>query len=303
MANTQALKRRIGSVKNTKQITKAMELVAASKMRRAQEATFKTRPYSNTAREVLVRLNQLTHAKDFEYFQKRNVKARLHILITSDRGLAGAYNSNLLKTFTKQLQTDEAEGVASKVIVVGKKGARFVSRLENTEILGVYEDWPTYPSARDVRPIFDTAMASFKSTDKETSQTGVAAVDEVQIIYTDFISSITQEVSVRQILPAEMSDFELDGIETGRDINDAIIEPSPQVVLEKIVPKLIEAQLFQSVLEAVSSEQSMRMVAMKNASDNAGDLIDDLTLAFNTARQASITQELAEITGGAAAIS
>lgn len=292
MANTQAIKRRIGSVKNTKQITKAMELVAASKMRKAQDATLRTRVYRNTAREILARLNQLNKAKDFAYFQERRVKSRLYILVTSDRGLAGAYNSNLLKLFARQLQTDRDDSVKSRVLVVGKKGAKFVSRIEDIDIVGVYEDWPTYPDARDVRPLFDTAVNQFKDN----------SVDEVQVIFTDFISSIVQEAKSVKLLPASMDEFEIEAIHTSRDINDSIFEPSPEEVLAKVVPKLVEAQLYQAVLEAVASEQSMRMVAMKSASDNASDIIDDLTLEFNSARQAAVTQELAEITGGAEAI-
>ena len=293
MANTQAIKRRITSVKSTKQITKAMELVAASKLRRAQEASNKSRAFKNSAREILARLSQLTDAKKFELYEDRPIRARLYIVFTSDRGLAGAYNTNILKKFFSELKHNEQNGVETKAIVVGRKGSQVIARLKDeVELVGAYEDWPTYPTTHDLQAIFNSALKHFKE----------ASVDRVDALFTDYKSSIEQVATVGQILPANLAD-EIEGVLVGRDINDSEFEPNPQAVLEQIVPRLVEIQLFQFALEASASEQSMRMLAMKNASDNAGDLIDDLTLEFNSARQAAITQELAEITGGAAAIS
>lgn len=296
MANTQALRRRITSVKNTKQITKAMELVAASKMRRAQEAALKTRAYRNTAREILARLQKLNKAADSPYFEQREVKSRLYIVVSSDRGLAGAYNTNILKMFAAELKRDQAEGIASKAIVIGRKASQFVAKIESIELVGVYNDFSDNPSVNDIQPILGTAKDAFAN----------AEVDEVTVIYTDYKSSISQVATLQQLLPAAIRDEDHNVIEDVdnlvTDINDVVFEPSPEIVLQRIVPKLVEAQLMQSVLEAIASEHSMRMMAMKNASDNAGDLIDDLTLAFNSARQAAITQELAEITAGAAAV-
>lgn len=291
MAQVQQIKRRIRSVKNTKQITKAMELVAASKMRKAQEATLRSRPYRNSAREILARLNQLTDASAFPYFDKRTVQNRLYILFTSDRGLAGAYNSNLLKLFTKRLQADKTDNVSSHVIVIGRKGARFVSRLEDINLVGVYENWPDRPTANDIRPLLETSLQQFNGK----------IVDEVVMIYTDYKSSINQVATTQVLLPASIAGE--DEMSQGEDINNSEFEPSLAKVVDVVVPKLIESQLYQDVLEAIASEHSMRMLAMKNATDNAGELIDDLTLVFNSARQAAITQELAEIIGGAAAIS
>lgn len=293
MANTQLIKRRIRSVKNTKQITKAMELVAASKMRRAQEARAKTVAYRNTAREILARLNQLTEAEKFPIFAKRKIKNKIYILITSDRGLAGAYNSNLLKLFTNKLKEDGANEVKVGVITIGRKGSQFVSKLEDIEFIGIYDDFTDKPHVADILPILNTVTGKFAAKD----------VDKVEIIYTDFKSSISQEATTQTLLPASLSVGEETQPEPGRDINNSIFEPSPAVILNNVVPKLIESQLFQAVLESVASEQSMRMMAMKNASDNASDLIEDLNLEYNSARQAAITQEIAEITGGAAAIS
>lgn len=288
MASTQQLKRRMGSIKNTKQITKAMELVSASKMRRAQEAANKSRDFRNVAREILTRLRQLTDVNEHPLFKQRKIKTRLHIVIASDRTLAGAYNSNVLKQFAQELQQDEAEGVASQAIVIGRQVARFVSKVQGCEVVAVYENFPEHPGANDIRPLLNSVV------DKFLDET----IDAVDIIYTDYKSSIRQEVTSLRLLPAAFQEIEIE-----HDLEEAIFEPSVQAVLDNVTLRLVEALLSQSILESFASEHSMRMMAMKNASDNATELIDDLTLAFNTARQASITQEIAEITGGAQAIS
>ncbi len=287
MASTQQLKRRIGSVKNTRQITKAMELVSASKMRRAQEAALSSRDYRNMARSILTRLRELTDVNKHPLYQKRPIKTKLYILVTSDRGLAGAYNSNLLRQFTVELRQDQAEGIDSQAIVVGKQGARFASRFEDLEVIGVYSDFPENPTANDIRPILSSIITGYQNK----------SVDAVDVIYTDYKSSISQEVTVERLLPAAFK-----AAEVSEDLELAIFEPSVKAVLESVTERLIEAQLDQAFYEAQASEQSMRMMAMKNATDNANELVDDLTLEFNTARQAAITQELAEITGGAEAI-
>ena len=287
MASVQQLKRRISSVSNTKQITKAMELVAASKMRRAQEAASLSRDFRNTAREILTRIAELIDVNRHPLYTIRKLKTRLIIVVTSDRGLAGAYNSNVLKAFAKELTHDEEQAVATQVIVIGKQAARFASRLLNVNVIGVYENFAEQPTANDIRPILTTI------TDLYTKQT----VDAVDIIYTNYLSSIRQELTIDRLLPAAF-----EAVRISDDVQQAEFEPSPRVVLESVTQRLIEAQLNQALLESQASEQSMRMMAMKNASDNASDIIDDLTIAFNTARQAGITQEIAEITGGAEAI-
>ncbi len=287
MASRQQLKQRIGSVKSTRQITKAMELVSASKMRRAQELALRSRDYRNLARQILARLRELTDVKSHPLYDKRTIKTRLHLIVTSNRGLAGAYNSNVLKQVTKELMADKETGISSQVIVIGKQGARFIVRFEGVNVIAAYENFPDNPSANDIRPILDTVTKLF--TDKD--------IDALDLIYTDYKSSINQEVTVERILPAA---YVTDPVIP--DLEEAVFEPSPKAVLEQITERLIESQLSQALMESIASEQSMRMLAMKNATDNASDLIDDLTLAFNTARQAAITQELAEITGGAEAI-
>ena len=288
MASRQQLKSRITSVKSTKQITKAMELVSASKMRRAQDLANKSRDYRDMARQILARLRELTDVRKHPLYQQRPLKSRLHIIVTSNRGLAGAYNSNILKRLTRELQQDKEAGIASQAIIIGKQGARFIVRFEHVEVVAVYQDFPDNPTANDIRPILDTVVTKFAG----------GQVDVVDITFTDYKSSIFQEVAVERLLPAAYVE---DKVVTP-DLEHAVFEPSPAAVLEAVTERLIESQLNQAFLESAASEQSMRMMAMKNATDNATDLIEDLTLAFNTARQAAITQELAEITGGAEAI-
>ena len=287
MASTQQLKRRITSVKNTRQITKAMELVAASKMRRAQENALMSREFRNVARAILSRIAELTDVTKHPLYAQRTIHTRLYIVITSDRGLAGAYNSNILRVLATELQDDRANDIGSQVIVIGKQGAKFVSRFKEIDIIGAYTDFPEHPTANDIGPILRTILQRFTSR----------IVDSVEILYTDYKSSISQVVRSDHLLPAVFRPTRIP-----KELEKAVFEPSVAAVLENITERLVEVQLSQAILESKASEHSMRMLAMKNASDNASEIIDDLTLVFNTARQASITQELAEITGGAEAI-
>lgn len=287
MANTQALKARIRSVKGTKQITKAMQLVAASKMRKAQEATKASSPYTQAARELLAAISTHASVKSHPLFKNRVVKNRLLILIAADKGLAGAYNSNVLKVYTQEIQADEKAGIGSKTITVGRKAAQFVSRVKNIEVLGSYEELPDQPDGSELRAILKTARDLFVEGE----------VDAVDVVYTDYVTSVTQVAQTVRVLPAG---FDEDEKPSG--YQDATYEPSTEEVLNGIAFRLVAAQLFQALLDARASEYSMRMIAMKNASDNASDLIDDLSLEMNKARQGAITQELAEISGGVEAL-
>lgn len=305
MASTQQIKARIGSVKNTKQITKAMELVAASKMRRAQETTLASRDYTLTARQILTRLRELTDVSIHPLFRVRDVKRRIIIVITSDRGLAGAYNANVLRQLTKELKSDTEAGVETQLVVIGKQAARFAAKVEGIHVIGSYDSMPEKPTISDLSPILSTVKQAFVGeTETVENEEGVKkkitldpTADAVDILFTDFKSSVVQEVAQQRLLPAAFESARI-----SKDLGDAIFEPSPEKVLNSVAERLIEVQLWQAYLESQASEQSARMMAMKTASDNAGELIDDLTLAMNTARQAAITQELAEITGGAEAI-
>lgn len=287
MPSTRALKTRIRSVKNTKQITKAMQLVAASKMRRAQEADKASAPYTNAASELLTYLAAQGVTDKHPLFERRNVRSRLLIVIASDKGLAGAYNTNIVKQYIQTLRADDQEGVANRTIAIGRRAAQFVSRLKDTEIVGVYEELADRPSGHELRSILDTAISKFTTGD----------VDAVDIIFTEFVNSITQTATIRRLLPAGFAVTDV-----SETVRDAKYEPSIETVLDGVAYRLLGAQLFQALLDAKASEHSMRMVAMKNATDNASDLIDDLTLAMNKARQGAITQELAEISGGVEAL-
>ncbi len=288
MASTQQLRGRITSVKNTKQITKAMELVAASKLRRAQEAANASREFARIANELLTRIRQLTDVNKHALFERRAIKTRLLIVVASDRGLAGGYNASLLKQFAAGLKADQEAGVSSKIITVGKKATAFTGKVHDLEVLGAYHDFVDNPTAEDLRPILITALDGFKNGN----------FDAVDIVYTDFVSSIKQIPSIARLLPVAFNDVELSA-----HLEDAVFEPTPKKVLDEVTERFVEVTMMQYMLESAASEHSSRMLAMKNATDNANDIVDDLTLALNTARQAAITQELAEITGGAEAIS
>ncbi len=264
-----------------------MEMVAASKMRRAQEADKAAVSYTQTASELLSYFASQGITKDHPLFQVREVNRRLVIVIASDRGLAGAYNSNVFKQYIRELGGDRSDGDTTLTIAVGRKTAQLVTRLKETEVVGVYENVADSLDGGELQAILDTARDKFVAGE----------VDAVDVVFTQFISSISQQVVTRRILPAGFEE-----VEVTDDVSEAVYEPSPQKVLDAVAYRLIEAQLYQAFLDAKASEHSMRMMAMKNASDNADNLVDDLTLAMNKARQNAITQELAEISGGVEAM-
>jgi len=288
MASTIVLKRRISSIKNTRQITKAMQLVSASKLRRAQEYAQASRAYADLANELLARIGGIAEVERQPLFAKRAVKTRLYVVITSNSGLAGAYNANVLKRLTAAVRTDQSEKVATRVIAIGSKGAQFVRRIREIDLLAAFPGFGDQPTANDLRPVLNTVVDQYKDGE----------VDDVQVLYTKFKSTVSQEAQSLQLLPAQATKA-ADGVKT---IANGNFEPNVETVIDQVATRLIEAQVWQALLESIASEHAMRMVAMKNATDNAKDLIDDYTLELNTARQAAITQELAEITGGAEAL-
>lgn len=293
MASRQQIKQRIGSVKSTKQITKAMQLVAASKLRRAQDAAAGPRAYAELARQILVRLRAVGQGEgQFHLFRERPVKKRLLLVITSDRGLAGAYNSNVIRQMIKELKDDREKGIDTSVIAIGRQAANAAGRISGLSVHAVYQGLPDKPDADTLRPILTTIVGLFADE----------IVDAVDVVNTQFISTVSQQVQVRRLLPAGFKDFhEADDEEVDTSVQPTV-EPSVDVLLQSTTLRLLDALIYQALLEAAASEHSMRMLAMKNATDNASDIIDDLTLEYNNARQAAITQELAEITGGAEAL-
>lgn len=265
-----------------------MQLVAASKMRRAQEADKASAPYVESAREILNYLAAQGATKAHPLFTQREIKRRLVIFVAADKGLAGAYNANVTKRYVRELQADTTSGVATETLVVGRRAASFANKLRGAEVIGVYEDLPDRPAGRELNAILETAFNRFHAKE----------IDAVDVIYTKFINSLKQEPVVEHVLPAgadasaEVSSF----------VREARFEPSYREVLDAVTRRLVGAQIFQALLDARASEHSMRMVAMKNATDNANDLSDDLTLAMNKARQSAVTQEIAEISGGVEAM-
>jgi F-type H+-transporting ATPase subunit gamma len=286
MASTRQIKSRIRSVSSNKQITKAMELVASSKLRKAQEKSQQTRRFTQTAQEILSVLSKTTDVRHSPLFQKRPIKNRLVIVVTSDRGLAGAYNANVLKLLTRQLRADDAEGINTTVLSVGRKASQFVAKLQDVEAQGSYhldED----VSVDEIRPILNSVIGMFR----------LEEIDAVDVVTTRFVNSFTQTAEILSLLPAGTE--EIAGIDSP---NDMLFEPSPDEVLDYVTVRLVEAHLYQALLDAKASEHAMRRVAMKNASDNAGEIVDALTLEMNKVRQAAITQELSEISAGVEAM-
>lgn len=286
MASTRQIKSRIRSVSSNKQITKAMELVASSKLRKAQEKTVATRRYTDTALEIMAALSDTVDVMQSPLFEERPIKNRLIIVITSDRGLAGAYNANALKLLTKQLREDDAAKVGTNVMTIGRKASQFVSKLRDVEAQGAFQVDENV-TVDSLRPILNNVIGMFRRKE----------IDAVEVVTTRFVNSFIQTAEMMRLLPAGTE--EIDGVEKPVDI---LFEPSPEEVLDYVAVRLVEAHLYQAMLDARASEHAMRRVAMKNASDNAGDIVDALTLEMNKVRQAAITQELAEISGGAEAM-
>lgn len=283
------LKRRIGSIRNTRQITKAMELVSSSKLRRAQAAALASRAYRQAAYDLLARLNQVREVERQPLFKKRPVKNRLYLVITSNSGLAGAYNSNVLKLLVQGAKQDSADKIKTSAIAIGSKGAQFVRRLETIELLSYYPAFGDEPAEQDIVPVLNTIIEAYRSE----------SVDEVRLLYTDFKSSLNQTATSLTLLPAGLDEMPETSAAPAGFMN---FEPDVETVIHNVGSRLIQAQIWQALLESLASEHAMRAVAMKNATDNADELISDYTLEYNSTRQGQITQEIAEITGGAEAL-
>lgn len=300
--NGKAIKQRIKSVKNTKKITKAMEMVSAAKMRRAIQSVVATRTYAVLAKELMERLSSVGEGKS-PLTEVRPVKKALVILFSSNRGLAGSFNTNVFKKtqnlLTRQDLFDSADKISYEVIGVGKKSVYFAKRF-NYPLVAAYDAIKDNPSVDDILPIAHFAMEKFKAGE----------YDAVLVGYTEFKSSIVQLPRLRKLLPITRDDIEAVLAESvteknnseAIDANEYLFEPDPKMIMETVLPRLFEVQLYQTLLESRASEHSARMVAMKNATEAAGDMIESLTVEFNKARQAGITKEIAEIAGGAAAL-
>lgn len=285
MPSTREIRRRVRSVKNMAQITRAMEMVAASKMRRAQDRVTSGRPYSERLREVLGDLASLQLDADqlqaFPLLAQREMTRTAVILITPDRGLNGALNTNILRRATRYIREESGDG-APAFIAVGKKGRDFLVRT-NQNVIAEFIRLGDRPTLDEVRPIAQIAIQEFLDGN----------VDAVHIIYPQFVNTLTQRPTVVQLLPIVRPESD------AANADDYIFEPTAPTVLNALLPRYVEVLLYQSVLENVASFYSAQMVAMRNATDNAKELASDLDLAMNKARQGQITNEVAEIAAGA----
>ena len=283
MPSQREIRRRIGSVKNIRQITRAMQFVAASKLKRAQDATLASRPYGHSIDEVIADLASVLGEEGHPLLRTPESGApRTIVLFTTDRGLAGALNSNLIRFALKEL---EIAGEGSTIITIGKKGRDALAR-------GGYEISAAFPGYGD-KPTFGdiTALVTLVVDDFLAGRSA-----GVTLIHPAFISTLTQRPEAVQLLPIRAS-----ADTAGIPGNQFLFEPDPAAVLEALLPRYVATRIFQAVLETTACEQSSRMVAMKNATENAGDLISDLTLTYNKVRQSNITREMIEIASGASA--
>jgi F-type H+-transporting ATPase subunit gamma len=282
VASQREIRRRIAAVKNIKQITRAMQFVAASKLKRAQDATLAARPYSQKIDELLADLAVVIGPEDHPLLVRREGGKRLIVLITSDRGLAGPFNTNTIR-FAAQEITEHSGDMA--VVTVGRKG-RDAMRRSRVPMEAHFEGFGDRPTFADVLPLARLITDDYLA----------GTYSRVDIVFSQFVSTLTQRPAIDNLLPIEPAE-DTEGIPG----NQFIFEPNPGSVLEQLLPRYIAARLFQAVLESKASEESSRMVAMRNATDNAEDLIQDYTLAYNKVRQANITREMIEIASGAQA--
>lgn len=286
MASTREIRRRIKSVKNISQVTKAMEAVSAAKMRKAQNQVLATRPYAEQARNVLSYIANLAGNESHPMIQPRAVVKRVGImLVTADRGLAGGFNANVIRRAAALIREKRKAGAEVEVISVGKKGRDWLVRYDPV-IRAEFTKIPDAPKIYDIAPIARVLLDDYMQ----------GHFDEVYVVYTDFINTIKQEPVARKLLPVEPAAASV-GMAP-----EYIFEPSPEAVLGQVLFGFTEVQILQALYESLASEHSARMVAMRNATDAANELIDTLTLTYNKARQENITTELMDIIGGSAAV-
>jgi ATP synthase, F1 gamma subunit len=288
MAGGKEVKTKIKSVENTQKITKAMEMVAASKMRKAQERVEAARPYADKIRRTIGHLAQANPDYQHPFMVEREVKRVGMIIISTDRGLCGGLNINLFRKVLGELRYWDKKNVPVDIVVVGRKAASFFRRLK--DIKAEVADLGDKPRLNDLIGTIKVMLDDYREGN----------IDRLFLMSNEFVNTMTQKPDTQQLLPVPQ---ETDEEEQLPDQWDYIYEPEPAELLEPILVRYVEAQIYQGVVENVACEMAARMVAMKSASDNAGDIIDDLQLEYNKQRQAAITQELSEIVAGAAAVS
>lgn len=284
MANIRIIKRRIKGVRSTAKITRAMEMIAASRMRRAQERGLAGRPYADKIQQVIADLAALTEAgrEPHPLLQRRQIKKIALVHITPDRGMCGGLVSGLNRAIGSYILKQE---VPVSVIAVGRKGLDFIRRCDK-EVIAEFTHLGDRPSLMDTLPIAHIVIDDYSK----------GAFDLVYLVYARFVTTMVQHPCVQQLLPVEPA-----SIPAVQNV-EYIYEPGPEAVLSNLLPRFVEMEVYHAILESIASEQSARMVAMKNATDNATELIDELTLLYNKARQEAITKELLDIAGGVEAL-
>ena len=284
MPSQREIRRRISSVRNIKQITRAMQFVAASKLKRAQDSTLQSRPYADKIDEVLADLASVLGEEEHPLLAKRSGGTRAVVLLTTDRGLAGSLNTNTIRFTAELITTNEGD---LKVITVGRKGHGSMRRAR-VPIAATFEGFGDRPTFASVVPLARLLTDDYLA----------GTYSEIDLVYPRFVSTLVQRPIVDRLLPVEPTESSDVGI-PGRQF---IFEPNPDAVLRQLLPRYVATRVYQAVLELTASEQSARMVAMKNATENAQELIEDLTLTYNKVRQANITREMIEIATGAQAL-
>ena len=289
MASTKEIRTKIASVSNTQKITSAMEMVAASKMRKVQDNMTQTRPYAENIRKVISHVASGSLEYQHPYLQQREPKRVAYIIISSDRGLCGGLNSNLFKKVLEEMEQWRAKGVEVETTLIGSKAISFFQRGGN-----VIAQTSGLGDAPKLEDILGTVNAMLGHYDE-------GKIDSLYLVYNQFVNTMVQAPTTLQLLP-HPSDSEADGEAKKERRWDYIYEQAPRGILSELLHRYIESQVYQGIVESIACEQAARMVAMKAATDNAGQLIDDLQLVYNKARQAAITQELSEIVSGAQAV-
>ncbi len=285
MASTKEIRTQIGSIKSTQKITSAMEMVAASKMRKAQDRMEVGRPYAQRIRAVAAHLSNATQVYRHPYLTQREVKRVGYIIVSSDRGLCGGLNINTFKKAIASIQEFDEKGIDVDLCLIGNKAVSFFNGIGGN-IVGVAKDLGEKPALVDVVGSVKVMLDAYLD----------GKIDQLMLVGNEFVNTMTQSPVVQQLLPLVLTDEDV----THRW--DYIYEPAPEELIEDLMNRYLESQVYQNLVESRACEQAARMVAMKAATDNAGELINDLQLVYNKARQAAITQELAEIVSGAAAV-
>ena len=291
MAAAKEIRTQIGSIKNTQKITSAMEMVAASKMRKAQERMWASQPYAKQIRKVVGHVARANPEYRHPYTLEREVERIGYIVVSSDRGLAGGLNVNLFKTLVRDAREWRDKGAEIDFVAIGAKAGTFF-RNHGGHLLAAKSGLGESPEPKDLIGSVKVMLDAFDE----------GTLDRINVVYNEFVNTMSQKPVVRQLVPLATSDEGGDEEQNRPDSWDYLYEPDAQDLLDKLLKRYVEAQVYQAVVENAACEQAARMIAMKNATDNAGDLIDDLQLVYNKARQAAITQEISEIVSGAAAV-